>query len=198
MVKPLVGVDRRRPRRRGGRAAGAEQPTRAWSISCGMNPRPGRPGPVPERPARGGRGPAEQRRRRRRTWSRTAILDNFCWGNCNKPDRMGTFVQAAKGCYDAAMAYGTPFISGKDSLNNEFQTDTGETIAIPADAADLGDERDRRRDACVTADAKEPGNYAVPPGANDRPTGRQPLPAGRGPDHAATTCRRWTWRRTCR
>jgi len=39
---------------------------------------------------------------------------------------------AAKGCYDAATGYGTPFISGKDSLNNEFQTDTGENITIPS------------------------------------------------------------------
>jgi phosphoribosylformylglycinamidine synthase len=89
---------------------------------------------------------------------RTAILDNFCWGNCNKPDRMGTFVQAAKACYDAAMTYQTPFVSGKDSLNNEFQTDTGETIAIPAtlliSAMSVIDDASK----CVTADAKEAGN----------------------------------------
>jgi len=89
---------------------------------------------------------------------RTAILDNFCWGNCNKPDRMGTFVQAAKACYDAAMTYQTPFVSGKDSLNNEFQTDTGETIAIPStllvSAMSVIDDASK----CVTADAKEAGN----------------------------------------
>ena len=90
---------------------------------------------------------------------RTAILDNFCWGNCNKPDRMGSFVQAAKACYDAAIAYGTPFISGKDSLNNEFQTDDGRTIAIPPtlliSAISVIDDASR----CITADAKEAGNY---------------------------------------
>ncbi len=89
---------------------------------------------------------------------RTAILDNFCWGNCNKPDRMGAFVQAAKACYDASIAYGTPFVSGKDSLNNEFQTDAGETIAIPPtlliSAISVIDDVSR----CVTSDAKEPGN----------------------------------------
>ena len=92
---------------------------------------------------------------------RTAILDNFCWGNCNKPDRMGTFVQSAKGCRDAALAYGTPFVSGKDSLNNEFQTDAGETIAIPAtlliSAISVIDDVGR----CVTADAKEAGNVLL-------------------------------------
>jgi len=90
---------------------------------------------------------------------RTAILDNFCWGNCNKPDRMGSFVQAAKACREAAIAYAVPFVSGKDSLNNEFQTADGATIAIPPtlliSAISVIDDASR----CVTADAKEPGNY---------------------------------------
>jgi phosphoribosylformylglycinamidine synthase subunit PurSL len=62
--------------------------------------------------------------------ARTAILDNFCWGNCEDPQTMGALVRACQACYDAAMAYGTPFISGKDSLNNEFALD-------PADAERL-------------------------------------------------------------
>ncbi len=60
----------------------------------------------------------------------TSLLDNFSWGNCNKPDRLGSLVHAAKGCYASAMALGTPFISGKDSLNNEYRVGS-ETIAIP-------------------------------------------------------------------
>jgi phosphoribosylformylglycinamidine synthase len=90
---------------------------------------------------------------------RTAILDNFCWGNCNKPDRMGSFVQAAKGCHDAALAYGTPFISGKDSLNNEFVTDIGETIAIPPTLLISAVSVVQDASRCVTADAKTPGDY---------------------------------------
>ncbi len=62
---------------------------------------------------------------------RLALLDNFSWGNTDKPDRLGGLVRASLACYDVASAYGTPFISGKDSLNNEFRTDTG-TIAIPS------------------------------------------------------------------
>jgi len=61
---------------------------------------------------------------------RTAILDNFCWGNTRKPEQLGTLVRAALACYDCAMGFGVPFISGKDSLNNEFNTGK-ETIAIP-------------------------------------------------------------------
>ena len=60
-----------------------------------------------------------------------AILDNFCWGNPNLPDRLGSLVRCAQGCYDAAVAYGVPFISGKDSLNNEYADSDGQRHAIP-------------------------------------------------------------------
>ena len=60
----------------------------------------------------------------------TAILDNFCWGNPDKPDRLGSLVRASYGCYDAAKAFGVPFISGKDSLYNEY-TVKGKSLAIP-------------------------------------------------------------------
>ncbi|MFN0008723.1 MAG: phosphoribosylformylglycinamidine synthase subunit PurL [Planctomycetota bacterium] len=61
---------------------------------------------------------------------RTAILDNFSWGNCEKEDRLGALVLAAYACREAALAYGTPFISGKDSLNNEYRVG-GESRSIP-------------------------------------------------------------------
>jgi len=59
-----------------------------------------------------------------------AILDNFCWGNPDKPDRLGGLVRAAYGCYDTAKAYGVPFISGKDSFYNEFNVH-GKSTPIP-------------------------------------------------------------------
>ena len=62
--------------------------------------------------------------------TKAAILDNFCWGNTNKPDRLGSLVRASQACYDIAKAYGVPFISGKDSLNNEYSTGK-KTISIP-------------------------------------------------------------------
>jgi phosphoribosylformylglycinamidine synthase len=61
---------------------------------------------------------------------RTAILDNFCWGNPDKEDRLGGLVRAAYGCYDTAKAYGVPFISGKDSFYNEFSV-RGKSTPIP-------------------------------------------------------------------
>jgi phosphoribosylformylglycinamidine synthase subunit PurSL len=62
---------------------------------------------------------------------RTALLDNFCWGDCRKPDRLGSLVRAAEACHDAALAYGAPFVSGKDSLNNEFRVGDVETPIPP-------------------------------------------------------------------
>jgi phosphoribosylformylglycinamidine synthase len=61
---------------------------------------------------------------------RAAILDNFSWGNCERPENLGDLVLACRGCYDAAMAFRTPFISGKDSLNNEYR-EGDRTISIP-------------------------------------------------------------------
>ena len=61
---------------------------------------------------------------------KTALLDNFCWGNTDKPDRLGDLVRASFGCLDIARGYGVPFISGKDSLNNEYSVH-GKSISIP-------------------------------------------------------------------
>lgn len=65
-----------------------------------------------------------------------ALLDNFCWGDCEKSETLGSLVRAAIACHDLSLAFEAPFISGKDSLNNEFSffDDNGEkqTIAIPA------------------------------------------------------------------
>ncbi|MEX0978763.1 MAG: AIR synthase related protein, partial [Pirellulales bacterium] len=64
--------------------------------------------------------------------ARIAILDNFCWGNTDRPQTLGSLVRAALACHDLAVALGTPFISGKDSLNNEFryQDPSGRTSSI--------------------------------------------------------------------
>jgi phosphoribosylformylglycinamidine synthase len=90
---------------------------------------------------------------------RTAILDNFCWGNTDRPETLGSLVRAALACYDVATALGTPFISGKDSLNNEFRPkNAAEAVAIPPSLliSALGQIDDVRR--AVTMDLKEPGN----------------------------------------
>ncbi len=62
---------------------------------------------------------------------RTALLDNFCWGSPERPEQLAGLVRAADACYDVAKAFRVPFISGKDSLYNEFRTETGESLPIP-------------------------------------------------------------------
>ncbi len=89
---------------------------------------------------------------------RIALLDNFCWGNTDRPETLGTLVRAALACHDVAIELGTPFISGKDSLNNEFRPPAGPPLAIPPSLliSALGQVADVRR--CVTMDLKEAGN----------------------------------------
>ncbi|MSR62690.1 MAG: phosphoribosylformylglycinamidine synthase subunit PurL [Planctomycetes bacterium] len=96
--------------------------------------------------------------------ARVAILDNFSWGNCDKPDRLGSLVLASQGCYDAAKAFGTPFVSGKDSLNNEYRVGD-ETLSIPPTLliTALGIVPDVAR--CVSMDAKRAGNRVYVVGA---------------------------------
>lgn len=50
-----------------------------------------------------------------------AILDNFCWSSSDKSERLYDLKEAARACFDMATAYGTPFISGKDSMFNDFR-----------------------------------------------------------------------------
>ena len=130
--------------------------TRGLIVACGMNPKYGDIDPyhmaasaIDEaiRQVIAVGGPLEP----------IALLDNFCWGNTDKPDRLGSLVRAAEACRDIAIAFGTPFISGKDSLNNEYQTQEG-SIAIPPSLliSAIAVMPDVRK--AVSMDAKEPGN----------------------------------------
>ncbi len=94
--------------------------------------------------------------------SRIAILDNFCWGDCERPETLGALVRAALACREMAVSLGTPFISGKDSLNNEFRyvdsSGSPQTIAIPPSLliSALGQVADVAK--CVSMDLKAAGN----------------------------------------
>ena len=167
VVKPLVGVTNDGPS-----DAAIVRPVltsrRGLVISCGMNPRYGdidtyhmaasaidealrncvAVGADPER---------------------IAILDNFCWGDCERPETLGSLVRAALACHDLAIALGTPFISGKDSLNNEFRyadaAGVKQSIAIPPSLliSALGQIADVSRS--VTMDLKHAGNVLYQVGA---------------------------------
>ncbi len=98
--------------------------------------------------------------------SRIAILDNFCWPSCEKPENLGALVRACWGCYDGAKAYRTPFVSGKDSLNNQLRyTDpaTGKAcvIEIPPTLLITGLGLVPSIERATTSDAKRAGNLLV-------------------------------------
>ncbi len=182
VLKPLVGVALDGP----GDAA-VLQPlpgtTRGVAIGCGINPRYGRIDPywmalaVVDEALRNvvavGGDPQQ-----------TAILDNFCWGDPRLPDRMAGLVRAAAGCYDAAVAFGTPFISGKDSLNNEYRDPSGERVSIPPTLliSALAIVPDLR--CCVSMDLKVSGNLIYQVGATRAELGGSHLAAvgGANPD----------------
>jgi phosphoribosylformylglycinamidine synthase len=98
--------------------------------------------------------------------SRIAILDNFCWPSCKKPENLGSLVRAAEACYDGALAYRTPFVSGKDSLNNQFTIPATPgrpalTIEIPPTLLITGIGIVPEIARAVTMDAKRPGSLLV-------------------------------------
>jgi len=97
---------------------------------------------------------------------RIALLDNFTWGNPERPERLGSLVRACEACYDFAVAFGTPFISGKDSLYNESPLGpVTPTLLITA----LGIVPDIR--STVSMDVKTPGDSVYVVGESFRELG---------------------------
>ena len=163
VIKPLVGVKNDGPS-----DASVVRPIldceRGISISCGMNPLFGDLDPfhmaassIDEAIRNSVAVGADP--------NRIGILDNFCWGFTDRPETLGSLVRAALACQETAEAMKTPFISGKDSLNNEFSfTDSSgnrQTISIPSTLliSALGQVPDVNRS--VTMDLKKPGNILV-------------------------------------
>ena len=166
VVKPLVGVNNDGPS-----DAAVVRPVlasrRGLAIACGMNPNYGDLDPYHmaasaiDEAIRNcvavGADPDQ-----------IAILDNFCWGYTDRPETLGALVRAALACYDLAVALKTPFISGKDSLNNEFSYQVNgdrRTVSIPPSLliSAMGQVADVGR--CVTMDLKEAGNLLYQVGA---------------------------------
>jgi phosphoribosylformylglycinamidine synthase len=162
VIKPLVGSENDGPS-----DAAVIAPvlgsTRGLAIGCGINPRYGDLDPywmaasAIDEAVRNvvavGADPA-----------RIALLDNFCWGNTNQPETLGSLVRAAEACRDVALAYGMPFISGKDSLNNEFHAGNVHIVIPPTLLISaIGFVPDVRK--CVTMDLKKPGNVLFRVGA---------------------------------
>ena len=173
VIKPLVGVQADGP----SDAAVVRPKLDSWrglAISCGINPRYGdldtyamAASAIDEAIRNCVAVGADPRR--------IALLDNFCWGDCEKPETLGSLVRAALACHDLSLAFEAPFISGKDSLNNEFSyidsDRVKQTIAIPPTLliSAMGQVEDARR--CITMDLKQPGNLLYVVGSTKREFG---------------------------
>lgn len=160
VVKPLVGVHNDGPS-----DAAVVRPDltsqRGLVVSCGMNPHLGDEDPywmaaaAIDEAIRNcvavGADP-----------DKIAILDNFCWGNTERAETLGTLVRAALACQEISVAYGTPFVSGKDSLNNEFSYEdrdgNRQTVAIPSTLLITALGQMDNVEQAVTMDLKAPGN----------------------------------------
>jgi phosphoribosylformylglycinamidine synthase subunit PurSL len=93
--------------------------------------------------------------------SRVALLDNFSWGDPRKPETLGSLAEAVRGCCDGALVHRAPFVSGKDSLNNEYVTSDGQRRSIPPTLVitALGIVPDLHR--TLTTDFKAAGNELI-------------------------------------
>ncbi|MEK9176958.1 MAG: AIR synthase-related protein, partial [Patescibacteria group bacterium] len=105
--------------------------------------------------------------------SRLALLDNFCWASSNDPARLWELKEAARACFDYATLYGTPFISGKDSMFNDFKGFSEDGTAVKISVlptlliSAFGVMSDARK--AVSMDAKMPGDllYVLGETANE-------------------------------
>ena len=94
-----------------------------------------------------------------------ALLDNFSWGDPRRPSTLGELVMAVRGCCDASVAHGAPFVSGKDSLNNEYLGADGARHSVPPTLVITAIAHVPDVNAVVTPDLKRAGDVVVQIGA---------------------------------
>lgn len=96
-----------------------------------------------------------------------ALIDNFCWSdpvlserNPEGPYKLAQLVRANKALYDYTTLFGTPCISGKDSMKNDYMY-KGIKISVPQTVlmSAISIVKDVRM--AVTMDFKEPGDLII-------------------------------------
>lgn len=101
-----------------------------------------------------------------------ALCDNYCWPDpvesMNNPDgahKLAQLVRSTKALADTALAYQTPFISGKDSMKNDFIgfRDNGEKlkISVPPTLLITGIGKVKDIKKLRSSDFKKPGDIIV-------------------------------------
>lgn len=92
---------------------------------------------------------------------RVALLDNFSWGDPRRPSTLGDLVAAVDGCCAAARAHAAPYVSGKDSLNNEYTGADGQRHSVPPTLVITALAAVPDVDRCLTSALTTPGNVIV-------------------------------------
>ena len=91
-----------------------------------------------------------------------ALLDNICWCSSDEPERLGQLKRAMEAIYTLAKTYGTPFISGKDSMFNDFKgydaDDNPVKISAPPTLLISGIGVIENVDQAISIDPKAPGD----------------------------------------
>lgn len=127
LLKPLAGAGGDAPQ--DGSVLGVDGSTKAVALACSLLPEWGKTDPY-----RMGQACVDECVRQLvlvgADPDRIGILDNFCVGNPNDPRELGALVETTRGMAEAAVAFAAPFISGKDSFYNYFETEDG-TVSIP-------------------------------------------------------------------
>jgi len=104
-----------------------------------------------------------------------ALLDNTCWCSSYEPVRLWQLKEAIRACHDYAVDLQAPFISGKDSMFNDFNGYDAEgnpvKISVPptiliSSLAVVPDVRN-----CVSPDVKQPGDKLYIVGSTDSALG---------------------------
>jgi phosphoribosylformylglycinamidine synthase II len=90
-----------------------------------------------------------------------ALMDNFSWGDPRRPTTLGDLVVAVTACCAASTAHAAPFVSGKDSLNNEYMGTDGQRHSVPPTLVITAVAHVPDADAVVTPDLKHAGNTLV-------------------------------------
>ena len=107
------------------------------------------------------------------------LVDNFCWPDPlvseRNPDahyKLAQLVRASHGLYDLALAYGAPFVSGKDSMKNDFigKTRFGKDlkISVPPTVLVTAMGRVPQVERTITSEFKNAGDLIFLIGKNNR------------------------------
>lgn len=115
-----------------------------------------------------------------------ALIDNFCWPdplpgekNPDAQHKLAQLVRANRGLYDLALQYGAPFVSGKDSMKNDFigRNRFGKEVKISVPPTVLVTAMGKVHDVSktVTSDFKKVGDQIFLLGKNSRHMGGSEL-----------------------